>query len=177
MSRQFIVYMSGLHELRAMFRELPPKMRNNVAKKAVTQVKMSMVIQARAILAPHKRTGQLAKSLGHRQKNPRYPIIHKRTGDAVTMMRAREGFAITQGTWGPRSRKAGNPKWIKPRAYDHLADKGTTHSKPINYNRKVLNRHRSKAVKILNIKVREFIVTARAKAAKQFLRSGPAAVK
>ena len=173
MARPFIVYMSGLHEVRAMFRGLPPKMRNDVAKKAVTQVKMSMVIQARAILAPHKRTGQLAKSLGHRQKNPRYPIIHKRTGDAVTMMRAREGFAITKGTWGPRSKKAGSPIWIKPRAYDHLADKGTTHSKPINYNRKVLNRHRSKAVKILNIKVREFINTARAKAAKQFLRSGP----
>ena len=167
MGRPFIVRMVGLHELRAMFRGLPPKMRNSVAKKGVTEVKKSMVIQARAILAPHKRTGQLAKSLGHRQKGPRYPIIHKRTGDAVTMMRAREGFAITQGTWGPRSRKAGNPKWIKPRAYDHLADKGTTHSKPINYNRKVLSRHRSKATKILTVKVRQFIHTAKAKAARR----------
>ena len=165
MARPFIVYMSGLNELRAMFRGLPPKMRNSVAKKGVTEVKKSMVIQARAILASHKRTGQLAKSLGHRQKGPRYPIIHKRTGDAVTMMRAREGFAITQGTWGAGSKKAGSPKWIKPRAYDHLADRGTTHSEPINYNRKVLIRHRSKGTKILNAKVREFITKAKAKAA------------
>ena len=167
MGRPFIVYMVGLNELRAMFRGLPPKMRNSVAKKGVTEVKKSMVIQARAILAPHKRTGQLAKSLGHRQKGPRYPIIHKRTGDAVTMMRAREGFAITQGTWGPRSKKAGNPKWIKPRRYAHLADRGTTHSEPINYNRKVLIRHRSKGTKILTVKVRQFIHTAKAKAARR----------
>ncbi|MBM84592.1 MAG: hypothetical protein CMM47_01030 [Rhodospirillaceae bacterium] len=156
--RKFLVYFSGVEPLQRLFKGMPKKLKEKYLKRGVQEVKKSMVKQTRAILAPHKRTGTLARSLGHRTTNPRYPRVNPATGDVVTMMRPRLGFDTVYGTsWD------GKPLIAKPGLYSWLADRGTYRSRPINYNRKVLSRHRSKATKVLTTKVKQAIAQAKAK--------------
>ena len=156
--RKFTVYFSGVEPLQRLFKGMPNKLRDKYLKSGVQEVKKSMVRQTRAILAPHKRTGTLARSLGHRTANPRYPRVNPATGDVVTMMRPRLGFDFVYGMT-----EDGKPKIAKPGLYSWLADRGTYRSRPINYNRKVLSRHRSKATKILTTKVKQAIARAKAR--------------
>ena len=103
---------NGIVDFQRYFQGLPEKLQKKAIKKTLTEVKKAMVKHARSILGPYKESGALLKSLGSTKK-PRYPRRNPKTGDWVTTVRPRLGFAtIYEG----RSRD--------PRHYGHLVDSG-----------------------------------------------------
>ena len=134
---------TGDHALDRVLAKLPDKIQKKVMKAALRAATKPIIKTARARLAPVRRTGLLAKSIGV-VKFRNFP-----DGNSVARVGARGRYKA------PDPDRPG--RMIMPQFYSHLVELGTRHSPATPFLRPALKQNKSAAVGAMKKKVEQGI--------------------